>query len=67
MHATETYAIPPPPPPPPPTPHPSLFKAKTAFLTALSPFDMVRADQKAFSYSGKRVGFAVLEVRNTNE
>ena len=40
----------------------SMFKAKTSYLTNLPAFDMVRADQKTFTFGGTRVGFATLEV-----
>lgn len=39
-----------------------MFKAKTAFFCQLSPFSMVRADQKVYTINGKRVGWATIEV-----
>ena len=42
-----------------------MFKAKTAYLTTLPPFAIVRADQKNFAFGdGVRVGWATVEVND---
>ena len=47
----------------------AMFKAKTAYLTRLSPFAIVRADQKNYTLGGSgdaavRVGWATVEVND---
>ncbi len=40
----------------------NMFKAKTAYLVNLSPFAIVRADQKDYRIAGQRIGWATVEV-----